>query len=277
MGYNENFLGDYNIHLPKLGSQSLEDSVEKGNAFDYTHFSIVMNRVRKLATYTAHNIDGKNLKSVPRNGKWSLDPRVGDNQTGNEAYSRNPWDRGHLVRRTAVAWGDSASKASSDTFYFTNAAPQHENFNQDEWLELENWLLAKADQSNARMCVFTGPIFQESDQKYRDIFIPTAFWKVIVLKKPQGGLSSVAFLMKQDEMWDDKNGKKFLNLTLYQVAVSLIEELADLSFTFELGEQIPVQSSTESDLKRFDPLANFISENKQQPWPVIKTKDDIVV
>lgn len=274
MGYNENFIEAFKIYLPRLKDKSLHDSLSKGKVFDYTHFSIVMNRIRKLAIYTAHNIDGKHLVSVPRTGKWRHDERVGEYQTGNEAYSRNPWDRGHLVRRTAVAWGDNAAKASSDTFHYTNAAPQHENFNQDEWLELENWVLNKAEQSQKRVCVFTGPIFSDSDQEYRAIQIPSAFWKIIVLTKPNGALSTVAFLMKQDEMWQDKKGKDFLNLTLYQVAVNVIEDLTDLDFIFD--RDIEITSQSDNFLRQFDPLATFI-KSEDKSWPIIKTASDIVV
>lgn len=277
MGYDEKFISNYKIHLPRLGNNTLKDSLEKGNVFDYIHFSLVMNRIRRLAVYTAHNIDGKNLVSIPRKGKWRIDDRVGEYQIGNEAYRSNPWDRGHLVRRTAVAWGDLASRACSDTFYYTNAAPQHENFNQDEWLELENWLLHKADQTKCRLCVFTGPVFGTNDQEYRDILIPAAFWKTIVLEKPNGGLSVVAFLMKQNEMWDDKNGKRLLNLTLYQVSVSFIEELNNINFTFEYDGEIPIQSSDDNYLHQFDPLATMISSKEKHPWIMIKNENDIVI
>ena len=103
MGFDEKFIDTFTINLPKLKNKALEDSLEQGKAFDYTHFSIVMNKARRLATYTAHNIDGEHLVHVPRSGKWQLDDRVGAYRTGNEAYKSNPWDRGHLVRRTAVA------------------------------------------------------------------------------------------------------------------------------------------------------------------------------
>ncbi len=46
-------------------------------------------------------------------------------QCGDELYIDNDLDRGHLVRRRDPVWGNSAEEANKDTFYFTNASPQH--------------------------------------------------------------------------------------------------------------------------------------------------------
>jgi endonuclease G len=64
-------------------------------------------------------------------------------------YRDNDLDRGHLVRRLDPAWGASdaeARAANDDTFHFTNASPQHREFNagQTLWAGLEDYLLSQA-------------------------------------------------------------------------------------------------------------------------------------
>lgn len=278
MGFDSTFIDGCYVPLPDLVGDTLHGALEGGRVYDYTHFSIVMHQERRLAIYTAHNIDGKNLESVRRSGQWNFDSRIEEKyQAGNDLYRNNPWDRGHLVRRTAVAWGSEAEKASNDTFFYTNATPQHQNFNQDEWLELENWVLGKAEQEKQRTSVFTGPVFSESDEEYRGIQIPAAFWKIMVVKKADNQLSAVAFLMKQSEMWEDRRGKDFLNITLYQVSIALLEEIAGLSLSLEIREgDVNAQSTEKQALKNFDPMATKMSDVNIS-WPIIKSPDDITL
>jgi endonuclease G, mitochondrial len=107
----------------------------------YTHFSIVIRKSRRLAFYTAVNIDGAKLKNIERTrDKWYFDPRINqDYQAGPRLYSDNKLDRGHLVRRLDPVWGELAENGNLDTFHFTNCAPQHKLLNQKTWLELEDY------------------------------------------------------------------------------------------------------------------------------------------
>jgi endonuclease G len=273
-GYDPDFLGDRRIDLPTLTGATAKDAIKAGESpiLDYVHFSLVMSRSRRFAIYTAHNIDGKNMKKVSRSGtKWRLDDRLDDSQqVGEDAYVNNPWDRGHLVRRVAVIWGslEEARRANADTFHYTNSAPQHANFNQDEWLELEEWVLDRADEACYRLCVFTGPIFTDEDQIYRGIRIPKAFWKIIAMR-PSGEdrLSVTAFLMNQYELLQDKNGRKYLELQLYQVSVDTIEQMTGLAFD-KLRKAQP-----EAILE-----AAAVPEGvTAQPWPIISRPQDIVI
>ncbi|CZF86904.1 DNA/RNA non-specific endonuclease [Grimontia marina] len=242
-GFNTEFLS-VPVSLPRLGESLLEVAWEYGEPLHYEHFSLVMNRETKMAFYTAHNIDRQTLMSLKR-ARWKLDPRVDiDYQAGPEVYKNNVWDRGHMVRRAAITWGSrpEASQANRDSFFYTNANLQHAKFNQDEWLELENWLLEEEDLDD-KLSVFTGPINTINDQPYRGTYIPSAFWKVIVFTKG-GELQCRAFLMKQSEFWDDHDGRNTLNLESYQVSLTQITELTDLYFQQALYDTNPMFYST---------------------------------
>lgn len=73
-GYNPRFLGRLELPLPKLGSQierlaapNLEaEEGEDPHELKYHHFSIVMNGARRLAFFTACNIDGAKAKKLDR-------------------------------------------------------------------------------------------------------------------------------------------------------------------------------------------------------------------
>ena len=73
-GYDPNFLPSFEIPLPKLSSsqQRVAAKVDPDQAGDnphelkYEHFSVTMNGKRRLAFFTATNIDGRTAKDVNR-------------------------------------------------------------------------------------------------------------------------------------------------------------------------------------------------------------------
>ncbi|MEM9433683.1 MAG: DNA/RNA non-specific endonuclease [Pseudomonadota bacterium] len=169
-GYDPSFLGT-NIALPALcatmqaDAAPLIDPAPGANPFElrYHHFSVLINKRRKLAFFTACNIDGATSKAIGRSSgdiqdlsaddqglaegdNWRSDPRIDPSHySGLSAYegqivpgfasgfgrTLRMFQRGHLVRRIDPAWGDNnrAMAAEKDTFHWTNAAPQVGFFN----------------------------------------------------------------------------------------------------------------------------------------------------
>ena len=155
-GYKRGFLPGFDVPLPGLGEDIRDDAAlnRKAEAGDdphelkYHHFSVVMNGRRKLAFFTACNIDGETAKSVNRQTKtvspltpdsaglealagdaeadtWRKDDRIDATEyTGEAFYEKqvipgfpNPqakgriarmFQKGHLVRRLDPCWGEDA-------------------------------------------------------------------------------------------------------------------------------------------------------------------------
>jgi endonuclease G len=195
-GYDERFLGPV-IPLPKPSSAAVETAV-----LPYTHFTVVHRPDRRLAAATAVCIDGAQLlEDVPRDDVWNFDPRLPESQqSGNDIYRDNTLDRGHLVRRLDPVWGavPEANRANTDTFHYTNAAPQQDVFNQGKqlWQGLENHLLDHAAQFDRKLTVMTGPVLHDSDPPYRGIQVPLRFWKVAAFMQ-DGKLASAGYILDQ--------------------------------------------------------------------------------
>ncbi|MCX5195330.1 DNA/RNA non-specific endonuclease [Streptomyces sp. NBC_00249] len=195
-GYDESFLGAV-VPLPLPAATGIETVV-----LPYTHFTVVLRPDRRLAASTAVCIDGERLvEDVPRDDNWGFDPRVPETQqAGNDIYRDNSLDRGHLVRRLDPVWGAAAEagRANTDTFHFTNAAPQQDAFNQGKelWQGLENHLLDHAARFDRKLSVFTGPVLHDSDPPYRGIQVPLRFWKVAAFVQ-NGGLASTGYILDQ--------------------------------------------------------------------------------
>ncbi|MEJ7608880.1 MAG: DNA/RNA non-specific endonuclease, partial [Bryobacteraceae bacterium] len=202
-----------------------------------------MNSERRFAFYTACNIDGLNSINVRRtNDNWLLDPRIDEShQVGNELYFKNDLDRGHLVRRLDPVWGIDAERANNDTFFYTNASPQHARLNQGNWNALEDYVLNNTNAHDLRVNVYTGPIFADDDPEYRDVLLPQRFWKVVcVVNGDTGKLHATGYMLSQSDLLTDIEFV-FGQFRTYQVPIAVVEAVAGLDFG-KLESVDPVRS-----------------------------------
>jgi endonuclease G, mitochondrial len=230
-GYDDRFLGhDRRVNMPTIDdghSADIAPTKHGGKVLHYHHFSIVTHANRRMPVLSAGNVDYRAAKRDERardefgKDEWIIDDRLDDKyQIPRGFYDR--WKRldyGHLVRRDDNCWGGSADEiefSNADTFHLTNCTPQHEAFNRDRfgyhglWGRLENLISTQAqrDGTIGRLCVFAGPIFNNTkDLLCRDdtgnIRIPISFWKVIVAPTRRGGLRAYGFVTGQEENLDD--------------------------------------------------------------------------
>lgn len=241
-GYSQDFLGagKLRVALPKV-SPDLRKFVapvegEASGELKYWNYSVVMNKQRRLAFFSAVNVDASlRPEGSGRSGdRWYLDTRIDDDhQTGQDFYgsqrefeadrSGNPFDRGHLTRRLDAQWGntdDIASRNGNDSFHFTNCAPQYYLYNQGtkKWLGLEDYVVMQFA-GGEKASVFNGPVFdaplsridnngrlhlQLGGKKHRDptfggVAIPKMFFKIVACRREDATLGVAAFLMSQEQ------------------------------------------------------------------------------
>jgi endonuclease G, mitochondrial len=234
-GYREDFLeladGEV-VPLPQLTSAGKASAARLDDGsfeLKYHKFSIVIHKRRRLALFTAANVDWrpqtrsingdkpsrKELDGFTGNERedWVIDGRIPlDNQLPDYFYTKDQgaFDKGHLVRRDDVAWGETfedMQKANGDTFHTTNCSPQTAEFNrpaESNWGALEQMV---QKQTNAeRVCVFSGPVLDDSDEYFHGLIksgvsvsvqIPNKFWKIIVAKN-NGQPAAFGFVLDQD-------------------------------------------------------------------------------
>jgi endonuclease G len=252
-GYSPKFLDGVIVASPKPGAWKNDiadvidaDTGKKVKELKYRHFSVWMCESRKLPLMTAVNIDGSTAKRMGRIDKWYIDDRLHQSfQVDNAAYTRNPLDRGHMVRREDPVWGSKAeaAEANQDTFHYTNCAPQHEDLNQRDWVNLEDYVLGNAKTHGLKVSVFTGPIFGEKDALYRNVVrLPRAFWKIAaVINAETRKLSVTGYVLCQGNLIKDLTTEFVYGaFRTYQVPLKLIADQARLDL---------------DHLLRYDPLA----------------------
>ena len=238
--YDATFLGP-TVDVPVAVGEVADDvlDVDGTTQWDYTHFSLAMSASRRLARWVAWNIDGLTLfpvDSIPRADDFRLDPRLpADAQTGEEVYAGNDLDRGHLARRSDLLWGtlDEARAGNEDSFFFTNIAPQMNDFNQSGldgvWGLLEDAVLERAGLERRRLTLFGGPVLTDDDVVYRGVLIPGAFWKVVVYVL-DGTLSARCFVLAQ-EVDPLRLSVTLDDFATYEVSLGDLESLVSLAFT----------------------------------------------
>lgn len=264
-GYNPNFLG-FPVPMPKLSADIKQLAAKvngDGHELKYYHYSVIMNERRRLAFVSAGNLDAKAKFIHEREGadKWFMDPRISEDlQAGEEIYSSNPLDRGHLVRRADAAWGKTAEEArlaNDDTFHFTNCSPQHEVFNQSSkatkkklllWGNIENHIAKQATHvESKKVSIFNGPVFRQNDRKHRGLPIPREYWKIVVFRNDQNKPRALAFILSQAALIKTLPTEDFMvgPYDVYQVKVRELEAKTKLDF---------------GDLRTFDPLEESTNE-----------------
>jgi endonuclease G, mitochondrial len=287
-GYDRNFLAGFAVDLPKWNERHFPaprtDSPLDSKIYilDYEHFSIVLNRKRRMANFTVVNIDGKRSRRVNRrtgqvaeaaeaSEVWYADPRVADDHQTNQLLYANQsptrlFDRGHLVRREDPNWGSdtAAERANADTFHFTNCTPQARDFNQRAkyWQGIENYVLNNARAEKERITVITGSVFTDEDPEYRFVKVPRQFWKILV-RVEDGELHATALLADQSAMLrhlPERYGRiaedlitvqvaesfaDLGNVAEYQTTVAHIEQLTGLDFG-ELGDHDTAEDAGEA-------------------------------
>lgn len=248
VGYEADFLGDdlpvvplpevkNTEHLLRFNGEGEED--EQGESvLKYTHFSVAINKTRRLCYYSAVNINGKeSLRGLKRPG-WRYDSRVPQKyQIAEECYGDAPmFSRGHMTRREDPIWGseEEAHQGNRDSMHYTNVTPQMQMFNSPVWLGLEKYALETSRQDQTRISVFTGPVFTDQDKEYYGVLIPVKFWKVIAFVHDETKqLTATGYIMSQENFLRDEEsvyGPYIYNDENYQVPISYIEQLTRLSF-----------------------------------------------
>lgn len=230
-----------------------------GHELKYFHYSSVINERRKLPLLTAVNVNGLKLRRPPKRPAWRMDRRISEDfQLDDRLYGQGKkdpaekvyFDRGHMVRLLDPCWGESdedAKRGQIDTFHFTNAAPQEGIFNDVNWGNLEDYILEKAQITERKLTVLTGPIFREDDPEYGFTRkggpwqIPISFWKIAVLQKTATKIAVAAFVRGQtDRVQALYEAKVFTGLKPYsaediknlniQTTLAAVEDLTGLNF-----------------------------------------------
>lgn len=251
-GFETTFLDatnpDMEIRLPEPDAslaQLLAPRIDgTGHVLNYQNYSLAMHAERRMAVYSAANVDFSRRYALSRPADvWRFDPRIAQkHQLGNWYYAKNNFDRGHLTRREDLEFGETPQEAlisAADTCHWTNCTPQHGRFNQSKelWQAIERYILEESIFSNkVRAQVITGPIFDEGDPTYKDIQYPLQYWKVVAAPRVNGALFATAYIASQEaviaQYGIEATDAPFGAFKTFQTTIAEIERLTGLAFRY---------------------------------------------
>jgi endonuclease G, mitochondrial len=274
-GYDPSFLGNrFKVDLPSVTRAAgdvldFEFDGKLETELRYEHFSVVMNRRRRMCFLSACNIDGNQLRKSGRVA-WKWDPRISkDQQIMKECYGSPPkFSRGHMTRREDPGWGPPtfAKRGNEDSMHVTNVVPQMQAFNAPIWLTLEEYALQHAREDEMKISVFTGPYFAEGDPIMYGVRIPLAFWKVIAfIHDETGEPCATGYEMNQEQSLQSEEEFVFGAFTspqlgtAAQVPIRSIDARSGISF---------------GKLLALDPLVTE-EESISGGWPALLTLEQI--
>ncbi|MBE2315822.1 DNA/RNA non-specific endonuclease [Solirubrobacter sp. CPCC 204708] len=241
-GYDAAFLPGHAVPVPVATADVEKDYAPvqeggEGPVRHLTHFSLAMSASRRFCRWVAWNVDGNALQQLSRTGiDFKRDPAFrAEHQVDDDLYSHNRLDRGHIARRRDLLWGtrEEATRANADSFFFTNIAPQLDDFNQSAkhgiWGQLEDAVYEDVSVDDLRLAVLGGPIFKRNDLEYRGVLVPRSYWKLIAYAE-DGALKAKAYVLTQDDLEGKLESLGLEPFNLYQVVVRELSGLTGLDF-----------------------------------------------
>jgi endonuclease G len=278
-GYQSKFLGfDIPLPLPQKGLKKFIAKLQGTDSYvlKYHHYSVIFHSVRMMPIISAINVDGdpeKRLDESKRKDNWLRDRRLDfDIQLSDSYYKGSGFDRGHMSRREDANWGSTAENAKLNadmTCLYTNACPQVATLNQSGrkglWGILEKIVLeegaVKEAGKTARISVFNGPIFKDSDQVFKGIQVPLEFYKIILWLTDEKQLRATAFKLSQEKLVDDIDFEQLdidqnLEFKEHQCSIEWLQKVTklDLSSIIQFdtfkgeGEELVLKSENEVKL-----------------------------
>ena len=201
--------------------------------------------------WVSYNLSAWWYGDVPRHkGQFLPDPELSDAmfKTTHKDYTNSGFDRGHMCR------SEERTRTNEDnlsTFYMTNIIPQTHELNAGPWLRLERYCQSLCISFAKELYVIAGPVYTANPSGIgRDIKVPSACFKIIVILDKGQGLSSaststriIAVVMPNSTSVADDSWEQ------YRCTVDDVERATGYDFLRALPDAL--ESALES---RVDPL-----------------------
>lgn len=201
------------------------------------YYSLVYDTLHFLARWTIYELKKDNLQSKvsERKNKFLADPYLIQATQLDAIYKNSGFDKGHLVPAADMAFSDLAM---SESFYYTNVAPQLPSFNRGIWKKLEEQVRQWA-MNYENILVLSGAVISDTLQKTGKISVPYYFYKIIAVIKPSY-TQMIAFIMP--------NEKSSLPLKHYAVTVDSVEKITHINFFPSLNDDVEEQAESKFDI-----------------------------
>lgn len=173
-------------------------------------------------------------------------------------YDGYGYDRGHLAPSADFRWSE---KALSESYLYSNIAPQLPEFNRDKWADIENFIRAYMYRyPESQLFVVTGPVLNDDlpklERSPNRVSIPEQYFKAAMDFDAKRG---IAFLVPHEKLLYPPE--------YYAITIDSLEEVTGINFYHNLSDEDENHIETTLNIDEWMPET---SKNDKTP---IKERD----
>jgi endonuclease G len=208
-------------------------------ACDVVHrlgYSVCYNNSYEQPSWVAYKLTKAELDHrvvTTSSSYWRKDLDVPGESVSSDDYTNTQYSRGHMAPKADMRWSKEAYKQS---FFMSNVCPQKQDFNNQVWGDLEDWVRAEA-RNHSALYIVAGPLLRSGLPVISgtEIAVPDSFFKVILYK--HGSYSrAIGFVIPTTAIEEDFRD--------YAVPVDEVEKVTGLDFFSKLSD--PVEKKVEA-------------------------------
>ncbi|MBL4650572.1 MAG: DNA/RNA non-specific endonuclease [Aureispira sp.] len=229
------------VGLPLVPDGTKNEVVEHGAMI------LGYNETHEQANWVFHSvIPAVNKGNLSRTNDFRRDSLVSTGSATKADYWYSGYDRGHLAPSADFRW---SGRAISESYVYSNMAPQRPELNRESWARLESFIRKHVWVKNEQLYVITGPVFDEKMETITQgpnvVSIPKRFYKVI-LDLTGDEKKAIAFVMP-NELCKQA-------MVSYAVSVDAVEEMTGLDFFSNLDESLEKELESSFDFSKWEEL-----------------------
>ncbi|MFP4460300.1 MAG: DNA/RNA non-specific endonuclease [Candidatus Zixiibacteriota bacterium] len=200
-----------------------------GQFVRHSAYTVSYNENYELANWVAYELTREELNGkFERTNDFRPDPMIFDSTADVDDYYNSGYDRGHLAPAADMAF---SSIAMSESFFFSNIAPQEASFNRGIWKKLESQVRDWAEEYG-EVQIVTGPAYIDVNPPRigdNEVAVPDYFFKTVLVWNTDVK-KAIGFLMPNKRCEKD--------LSDYAVSVDSVETFTGFDFYHVLPDDI---------------------------------------
>ena len=215
-----------------------------GQIIKHTGIILQYDETHEQARWVTHMITPDVITgTLSRSNDFRVDPAVTTGTAVVDDYWDTGFDRGHLAPSADFRW---SAKAMSESYFYSNMAPQRPELNREIMADLENWVRNYVTWKEHSVIIVTGGILKEGlpTTGENKVSIPEEFYKVIYDPTEK---QAIGFVLP--------NGRAEGKLESYALPVDEVEKKAGILFFGDLEESVEQQK----DFSKWVPPAESLA------------------
>jgi len=219
----------------------------KNEVVEHSAMILGYNEQHEQANWVAHIVvPAVHKGNLSRTNDFREDPSISTGSAVKDDYWYSGYDRGHLAPSADFRW---SATAISESYFYSNMAPQLPELNREIWAGLESFIRKHVWVSEEQLYVVTGAVFEDGMETITQgpnvVSIPKHFYKVI-LDLSGEEQKAIAFVMP--------NALCKQPMVTYATTIDEVEKMTGLDFFAKLDDNLENKLESSFDYGKWEAL-----------------------